>query len=115
MSNMAKRTHTTVSGHHIEYDSTPRVEAFLRRLEDAIDDAKVSENELIGLAYGHENPILDHTMFPSRGAVTKEVLADPAYAVMADLLFRKRLAEEGTDIEKLAARYSMTVSEAAKE
>lgn len=112
---MTKRTHTTVTGHHIELDATPKVAAFLRRLEEGVDDPKTSERDLIGLAYSNENPFLDHTMFPGRGAVTKEVLDDPAYHVMTDLLFRKRLAEEGTDVARLAARYSMTPAEAAEE
>lgn len=112
---MTKRTHVTVSGHRIDYEPTPKVAAFLRRLEDAIGDPKVTERELIGLAYSSENPFLDHGMFPGRGSVTKDVLADPAYHVMTDLLFRKQVAEQEIDVSKLEARYSMTVPQAAVE
>ena len=112
---MSKRTHRTVNGHQIEYEATPKVAAFLRRIEAAIDDPAISEQSLIGLAYSTENPMMDHSMFPGRGAVTKETLADPAYRVMADLLFRKRVTERGIDLAKVEARYTMTPAEAAAE
>lgn len=112
---MTERIHVTVSGHRIAYEPSPKVVTFLRRLAEMVTDGSVSENEFVGLAYSKENPILDHAMFPTRGAVTKDVLADPAYAVLTDLLFRKRLAISGEDVSKIAARYTMTVSEAAAE
>jgi hypothetical protein len=52
-------------------------------------------------------------MFPTRGAVTSAVLADPAYTVMSDLLFRKTVAQYGFNLGEVAARYTMTVDEAA--
>jgi excisionase family DNA binding protein len=112
---MTTRLHTTVNGHRIEYTPSPKVAAFLDRLADLADDPNVSEQEMIGLAFSRENPILDHTIFPTRGAVTKATLDDPAYAVQADLLFRKRLQVDGMSEEKVAARYTMTVAEAAAE
>lgn len=110
-----KITHRTVTGHLVEFEAPPKVATFLRRLEDAVAEPKVTERELTGLAYSNENPFLDHTMFPGRGAVTKEVLADPAYRVMTDLLFRKRIVELKIDVSKIEARYSMTPGEAAAE
>lgn len=112
---MNKRTHRTVNGHLIEYEVAPKVGSFLRRLEAAVNDSDVSEQSLIGLAYSTDNPMLDHSMFPGRGAVTKEVLSDPAYRVMTDLLFRKRVAERGIDLAKVEARYTMTPADAAAE
>ena len=112
---MTKRFHTTASGHRVEYEASPKVAAFLRRLEEMVDDADVTTQEMTGLAYSSENPILDHALFPGRGAVTRAVLDDPAYGVVTDLLFRKQLAEDGTDVERVAAKYSMTVGEAAVE
>ncbi|MBX3216932.1 MAG: hypothetical protein KF850_33175 [Labilithrix sp.] len=109
------KDYRTVSGHTITFEAGPKVAAFLRRIEAAVDDPKVSERELTGLAFSAENPILDHSLFPGRGGVTPKVLADPAYHVMTDLLFRKQLAEQGDGVEKIAARYSMTVAEAAAE
>lgn len=110
-----QKTHHTVSGHTIELDASPKVTSFLDRLRAMVDDQTVSEQAMIGLAYSTENPFLDHAMFPGRGAVTKDVLANPAYAVMTDLLFRKHVAIEGIDVEKLAKRYSMSIAEAAAE
>jgi hypothetical protein len=112
---MSKRIHRTVTGHPIEYEPTPKVAAFLRRIEEAVEDPNVSERELIGLAYSTDNPFLDHTLFPGRGAVTKEVLVDPAYHVLTDLLFRKRVVEQKIDVSKIEARYTMTPAEAAAE
>lgn len=112
---MATRIHTTLSEHRIEYEPSPEVAAFLTRLEDMISDPKVSEQEVIGFAYSRENPMLDSTMHPARGMVTKEVFDDPAYAVMGDLLFRKRVEQEKVDVAEIAAKYTLTVAEAAKE
>lgn len=112
---MTKRIHTTLSGHHIEYDPSPEVAAFLSRLEDMIADPKISEQEMIGVAYSRENPIMDPTLHPTRAVVTKEVFANPAYQVIGDLLFRKRVAQERVDVAKLAAKYTMTIAEAAED
>lgn len=112
---MSVRHHTTVSGRCIEYSPTPKASSFLERLEKLAADPKVAEQQLIGLAYSQENPILDASFHPGRGMVTRAVLDDPAYEVMVDLLFRRRMAEDGVSAETLAARYSMTVAEAAEE
>lgn len=109
---MAK--YQTVSGHVIEYDETPEVVAFLRRLRALVDDPKAGVHEVTGLAYSRENPILDQTIFPTRGAVTKEVLANPTYAVVSDLVFRKEAAVHGFDLEEMAERHTLTVAEAAE-
>ncbi len=114
-SSMPKRIHTTLTEHRIEYDPSPEVEAFLTRLEDMISDPKVNEQQMIGVAYSRENPLLDKTMHPIRAMVTKDVFDDPAYAVMADLLFRKRVAQEKVDVNKLAAKYTVTVAQAAEQ
>lgn len=105
----------TITGHRIEYTPKPKVAAFLRRLEAMVADESATESDCIALAYSTENPILDHSMFPGRGAVTRDVLADPAYRVMTDLLFRKRIAERQIDVATTEARYTMTVAEAAEE
>jgi len=107
-------THTTLTGHRVELeDPKPDVVAFLERLEGMVADPKATEDDLIAVAYGRDNPILDHSIFPARGAVTAAVLADPAYRVMTDLLFRKRVAQDRVDVETLAAEYTLTVGEAA--
>jgi len=109
-------THTTLSGHTIDYDRlSPKVSAFLKRLQEMLEDKRITEQEMIGLAYSLENPILDHTLFPGRGAVTKEVLADPVYHVITDLLARKHVATSGIDVDELADEHTVTVAAAAQE
>jgi excisionase family DNA binding protein len=109
------RIHETLSGQRIEYDPDPKVAKFLARVEALEQDPKATEDDLIRLIYGQENPIMNKDLLPGRGAVTREVLDNPVYHVLTDLLFRKRLAETGTPVEKVAARYTVTVAEAAAE
>jgi excisionase family DNA binding protein len=109
------RLYDTISGQRIEYpDPSPELEAFLARVRGMADDKKKTQADLITLIYSKENPLLDHSIFPERGAVTKEVLENPVYALLQDLLFRKQVQEEKLDVEKIAARFSLTVSEAAE-
>lgn len=110
-----KKLYITTSEHRIHYEPTPKVLAFFLKLGAMVDNDKISEQEMIGLAFSSENPILDHTLFVGRGAVTKEVLEDPAYAVLTDILFRKKVSLGLVDVAKLAAMHSMTVAEAAAE
>lgn len=111
---MSRRVHVTLSGHRVEYDPSPKLATFLTRLEDMISAPKVAEQEMIGLAYSRENPLMDRTLHPWRVMVTKKVFANPAYQVISDLLFRKRVALEKIDIDAIAATYDLDVAEAAK-
>lgn len=107
-------THTTLTGHRIDLeDPRPDVVAFLERLEAMVADPSATEDDLIAVAYGRDNPVLDQSVFPGRGAVTPAVLADPAYRIVTDLLFRKRVAQDKVDVEKMAAEYTLSVAEAA--
>jgi hypothetical protein len=109
------RIHETASGQQIKYaDPDPMLARFLKRAEELASHADASENELIVWVYGPENPILDRTIFPERGAVTRAVLDDPVYAVLQDLLFRKSAAQRGQSLERIAAKYTLTVNEAAE-
>lgn len=105
--------HTTLSGQIIECEPSAAVAKFIELVRKATEDRKVTEDALVALVYGKENPLLDQSVFAARGAVTPEVLAEPAYHVLADYLVRKRVQVEGTDPAKLAARYTLTVAEAA--
>jgi excisionase family DNA binding protein len=107
-------THTTLTGHAIEFEAGGTFRAFLARLHGMLDDARVTDQEMIGVAYGRENPVLDHAFFPGRGCVTREVLEDPRYAVVADLLARKNVAVARLSIESLAEQYSLSVAQAAE-
>lgn len=113
--NMKTETYKTIAGEELEYPTpTPDVAAFLSRVMAAAHDPTVSEPALTELIYGKENPVLDQTIFPGRGAVTKAVMANPVYHVMHDLLGAKRL-QVGTLSPNAFDAFTLTVSEAAKE
>lgn len=106
----------TVSGQRIEYpEPSAELAQFLRRVQAIAEDPSASEGELVLLIYGAENPIMEKTLFPGRGAVTREVLEDPVYRVMSDLLYRKRIAARGVTTEQIAKAYTLTVTEAAEQ
>jgi excisionase family DNA binding protein len=111
------RIHTTLAGHRIEYpEPDPKLERFLKRVRTLAEDPNATEDELIALVYGADNPILDHAgLFPGRGAVTREVLDNPVYHVLTDFIARKRVASEGLDVKRLAAKYTVSVPEAAEQ
>lgn len=97
----------TMSGETIELpEPSAAVAAFIQRAQALLADAAVTEGDFIGLLYGRENPILDQTKHPERGTVTAAVFADPWYAVVADMLGKKRAQQDGV-------RFTMTVPEAA--
>lgn len=109
-------TYETLSGHTIPYpDFEPAVTRFLTRVMKALGDQRVTEDDLVLLIYGTENPILDRTLFPERGMVTKEVLEHPAYPIMCDALARKRAAIKGQTAEQLGRPFTLTVAQAAKQ
>src|SRR5688572_2068748 len=87
---MATVIHELISGGVIEYESTPELEAFLPRVLKLLKDPTKTEDDMIEIVYGQDNPILDKTMFPGRGAVTKAIHGSPVYRMFTDLLERKR-------------------------
>lgn len=115
---MAKKKserYRTMAGEVLEYPRPgPELEAFLERVRAAAKDPRVSEAELVELIYGRENPILDHTVFEDRGAVTLEVFENPVYHLMLDQLDAKRMQAGSLNRDRAEARYTMTVSEAAE-
>jgi excisionase family DNA binding protein len=111
---MATEQHTTVAGEVIEYERPcDELARFLSRIVAATNDPGVSEQELVDLVYGPGNPLLDQTIFEGRGAVTKEVFADPLYHVMLDLLDQKRVRARALDPARALAEFTMTVTEVA--
>lgn len=111
-------TYETTLGERIQYPEPPaEVAAFLDRVKRATEDPKVSENDLIGLVYSTENPLLERGRFPEhpdRGAVTKKTLKDPVYHVLTDLLQRKAILLGRTSAEALGASFTQSVSDAAR-
>lgn len=121
MTTMAKKNapmerHTTIAGEVLEYPHPDaELARFLARVRTAAEDPRVSEHELVDLIYGSENPLLDHTIFKGRGAVTLKAFENPVYHVMLDLLDAKRV-QVGTLVpERAGARYTMPVADAAAE
>lgn len=109
--------YTTVAGEVIEYPTpSPDVAAYLARVRDAANDPRVSESELVEFVYSKDNPVLDATLMPGRGAVTKAVFADPVYQVMHDLLYAKRLQMEGAAASSpTPPREGVSVADAARQ
>lgn len=110
--------HTTLTGHEIRHQPSPAARAFLGRLAAMVDDPRATENDMIALGYSRENPLLaapPEGVLGDRGYVTREVLEDPSYRVMTDLLTRKRVAQHGVDVQELAAGYHLTVADAAQQ
>ena len=110
---MNDKTYQTLAGLTVAYSPNPAVAAFVSQLAGMAVDPAVTEDQLVAAVYGTANPLMDTAAVPGRGAVTAAVLADPAYRVMTDLLFRKHVAQHGVDVGRLAARYTLTVAEAA--
>jgi excisionase family DNA binding protein len=108
------RIYTTLAGHEISYDEpSAEVEAFLRRVQSALDSPKVSSSAMLSLIHSRENPLLDRTI-PELPRVTKDVMDNPIYEVLQDMLVRKDVSENDVDVEKIASRYSLSVPDAAK-
>ena len=82
-------SYVTLEGVRIEFSPREDVDVFLSRLAQAASDAAVTEQDLIAMAYATDNPILNNEPVSGVGVVTSAVLADPAYAVMNDLLRRR--------------------------
>jgi hypothetical protein len=110
------QVHETISGQRIEYDDPePAVARLLKAARAIVDDPKRTTDELVALVYGRSNPILDQTLFPERGAVTKAVLENSVYHVLTDLLARKEAQAKGTNFDRVKAKYTLSVSEAAEQ
>lgn len=110
-----KLQHETLLGEQIEYPQPPpEVAAFLARAKLAAYDPLVSEDALISVIYGPENPVLEHGIFSGRGAVTPAVLKNPVYPIFLDLLDVKRAALGKTSKAALEAAFTETVSETAE-
>ena len=109
-----KETYRTLSGQIIEYDRPNKeTAAFLARVLDMANRPESTESELVNLIYGKENSLLDQSILPTRGMVTKEAYENPIFQVMMDLLDLKRI-QYGTVGAPSAVDYTVTVPEAAE-
>lgn len=108
------QTHETINGIVIEYDPDAEVQAFLDHVRELAAGSGTTANDLVLLIYSNANPLLGPYPFGDRGAVTRETLANPAYHVLTDILYRQEMAERGVAAETLAATYTLTLAEGAE-
>jgi excisionase family DNA binding protein len=106
-------THLCVNGRSVEYEPTPAEAKFLRRVEAMLEDTKVTDLEVRGVIYGPDNPLL--AQVHGYTFVTPEAFEHPVFRVLQDLHDRKRVATGALDLERAAARYTMTVAQAAEQ
>src|SRR4051812_32769036 len=106
---------TTLSGRELSYpEPTGALAFYWERLQAAVDDPAVSHDALLVLVYHVENPLLDRTLMPGRGSVTRAVLDSPLYRAMTDLLDLKRVQLGQLDLATAGAPYTVTLVEAAE-
>lgn len=106
------KSHTCVNGRTIEYDPTPAEERFLAKVAAAVDDPKIKAPDMLALVYGPENPLLESKA--GYHFVTPAAFENPVYRVLGDLIDRKNVALGTLDLEKAAAKYTLTVGQAAE-
>jgi len=108
------RIYETINGLQIEYaEPDPKLARFLAKVERAIEDQSVNYVQMLALAFSEENPLMQPS--PLGGAMaTKETVSHPVYRVLNDMLERKHLTARGADVSRLAAGYTLTVTQAAE-
>jgi excisionase family DNA binding protein len=110
-----KASHVCVNGKVLVFDEPPPdIAAFVDQVRAAASSKKVSLDGLIAMIYGSDNPLLSKTMLPGYSMVTPEVFENPVYRVLLDLLDRKRVQLGQLDPVKAAARYTLSIPEAAE-
>lgn len=108
------RRHVTLTGRVLTFRTpSPPMAAFLARLEAAVTDPTISEDDFVAIFHGPDNPLLRHDIVAGRSLVTAEAFADPLYHVMNDLLGCKRVALGRLDLARAEARHTLTVAETA--
>lgn len=107
--------HTATTGERIEYTASPPLADFFARARIAAADPTVGIAAMVELLYGEENPLLTRGVLPGRGYVTREVLEDPAYRVMLDLLDQKRVQARTLDPGAAVEAHTVSVADAAKQ
>jgi hypothetical protein len=92
-------------------EGTPE-RAFLGKVIRWAYEPDITVGDLYNLVYGVQNPLLDATEAGS-ALVTLRAGGDPAWALMGELIDRKRAAVGHLDVDAARARFTMPVSEAA--
>lgn len=106
---------TTLSGRELSFDEpTGALAAYWERLQSAAADPAVSHDALLALVYHVDNPLLDRTLMPGRGSVTRAAVDNPLYQAMADLISRKQVQLGELDLATAGAPYTATLQDAAE-
>ena len=109
-------SYTTSSGRTLTYDEpSPELAAFIDRVQAASVDTSVTNDDMILLVYGPDNPLLDPTILPGRYMVTPVVFANPIHHVLNDLLYLKGVRLGRVDMEKAHSRFTISIPDAAKQ
>jgi len=108
--------YTTLEGNTISLDDfEPTIIRFIKSVKTASENPKVTVDNMLSLVYGSKNPILDHDMIPGRAMVTRQVLANPAYEILTDLIGIKEVRFGLLNIEEAHAAHTVDVPTAARQ
>ena len=99
---MATAIYELTTGELLEYESSAELEAFVPRVLKLLKDPTKTKQDMIDVIYGPDNRIMDKTLIPGRGSVTRAVLGNP-YKMFTDLLTRKRARTRAAKAPRAAA------------
>lgn len=109
------RTFHLLNGDTISVHVPDDVALFLERLDSAVHDPSIADDQVFNWVHGCENPMLTEDLFPGQRKLTGEVSRHPLFFVMWDFIQRKRVASGTLDLDALNARHSLSVAEAGNE
>lgn len=108
-------THHLVTGDVVELpELAPAMAAYLDVIRVAAANPDIDYRTLFSLVYSPANPLLGTDRATGGAVVRPEVLDDPAFRVMSDLLARKGLERTGRTVQDLQDLYTVPVSAAAE-
>ena len=106
--------HIMLSGEALSYEQTPASSRFIEHVRAMVERAQASEEAVVALVYGADNPLLQHGVLLGRGLVTRAVIADPTWHVLLDLVDQARArAAAARAREAPTARATVSVADAA--
>lgn len=105
--------YTCVNGRTFELDINDVQIEFVQRIANLVEDNRVTDAELLALVYGPENPLLESQKTAGYSFVTPAAFESPMFRALLDLVDRKKVALGKLDLEAAAARYTMSVADAA--
>lgn len=110
-------THKLINGEAIEVpdELAPRVRAYLGVISNAAADPDIDYRTLFSLVYSPANPLLSVDRATGGAVVRPEVLDDPVFRLMSDILARKGLMRSGRTVDDVAALYTVPVAVAAEQ